>query len=70
MRDSLGGKTKTCIIATISPSAYCMEETLSTVDYASCAKSIKNKSEVNYHCYSPLQVKILLKAVVLALWIF
>ncbi|KAG5003617.1 hypothetical protein JHK84_027872 [Glycine max] len=64
LRDSLGGKTKTCIIATISPSAYCMEETLSTVDYASCAKSIKNKSEVNYHCYSPLQVKILLKAVV------
>lgn len=24
-----------------------MEETLSTVDYASCAKSIKNKSEAN-----------------------
>ncbi|KAL5137908.1 Kinesin-like protein KIN-5B [Glycine soja] len=47
LRDSLGGKTKTCIIATISPSAYCMEETLSTVDYASCAKSIKNKSEAN-----------------------
>ena len=70
MRDSLGGKTKTCIIATISPSAYCMEETLSTLDYASRAKSIKNKPEVSYHCYSPLQVKILLKAVFLALWFF
>ncbi|RZB80813.1 Kinesin-like protein KIN-5B [Glycine soja] len=47
LRDSLGGKTKTCIIATISPSAYCMEETLSTLDYASRAKSIKNKPEAN-----------------------
>ncbi|XP_058764607.1 kinesin-like protein KIN-5B [Vicia villosa] len=47
LRDSLGGKTKTCIIATISPSAYCLEETLSTLDYASRAKSIKNKPEAN-----------------------
>ncbi|XP_054817526.1 kinesin-like protein KIN-5B [Prosopis cineraria] len=47
LRDSLGGKTKTCIIATISPSAYCMEETLSTLDYASRAKNIKNKPEAN-----------------------
>ncbi|KAL5123829.1 Kinesin-like protein KIN-5B [Glycine soja] len=47
LRDSLGGKTKTCIIATISPSACCMEETLTTLDYASRAKSIKNKPEAN-----------------------
>ncbi|XP_027366891.1 kinesin-like protein KIN-5B [Abrus precatorius] len=47
LRDSLGGKTKTCIIATISPSSYCLEETLSTLDYASRAKSIKNKPEAN-----------------------
>nr|XP_012569745.1 kinesin-like protein KIN-5C [Cicer arietinum] len=47
LRDSLGGKTKTCIIATISPSAYCLEETLSTLDYASRAKNIKNKPEAN-----------------------
>ena len=46
LRDSLGGKTKTCIIATISPSAYCLEETLSTLDYAHRAKNIKNKPEV------------------------
>ncbi|KAF3579820.1 hypothetical protein DY000_02032378 [Brassica cretica] len=31
LRDSLGGKTKTCIIATISPSAHSLEETLSTL---------------------------------------
>ncbi|XP_021819053.1 kinesin-like protein KIN-5B [Prunus avium] len=47
LRDSLGGKTKTCIIATISPTAQCMEETLSTLDYACRAKNIKNKPEAN-----------------------
>ncbi|XP_008783640.2 kinesin-like protein KIN-5A isoform X2 [Phoenix dactylifera] len=47
LRDSLGGKTKTCIIATISPSIHCLEETLNTLDYAYRAKNIKNKPEVN-----------------------
>ncbi|CAI9770527.1 unnamed protein product [Fraxinus pennsylvanica] len=47
LRDSLGGKTKTCIIATISPSIHSLEETLSTLDYAHRAKNIKNKPEVN-----------------------
>src|SRR6185503_9866344 len=28
LQDSLGGKTKTCIIATVSPSNLCMEETI------------------------------------------
>nr|KJB56011.1 hypothetical protein B456_009G103300 [Gossypium raimondii] len=47
LRDSLGGKTKTCIIATVSPSIHCLEETLSTLDYAHRAKNIKNKPEIN-----------------------
>lgn len=47
LRDSLGGKSKTYIIATISPSIQCLEETLSTLDYALRAKNIKNKPEVN-----------------------
>ncbi|WOL04664.1 kinesin-like protein KIN-5A [Canna indica] len=47
LRDSLGGKTRTCIIATISPSIHSLEETLSTLDYAHRAKNIKNKPEVN-----------------------
>ncbi|EKM55573.1 uncharacterized protein PHACADRAFT_173717 [Phanerochaete carnosa HHB-10118-sp] len=47
LQDSLGGRTKTCIIATISPARSNMEETLSTLDYAIRAKSIKNKPEVN-----------------------
>ena len=47
LRDSLGGRTKTCIIATIAPTVQCQEETLSTLDYAHRAKNIKNKPEVN-----------------------
>ncbi|KAI7844763.1 hypothetical protein COHA_001645 [Chlorella ohadii] len=47
LRDSLGGKTKTCIIATIAPTVLCQEETLSTLDYAHRAKNIKNKPEIN-----------------------
>ena len=47
LRDSLGGKTKTCVIATVSPSIHCLEETLNTLDYAHRAKNIKNKPEVS-----------------------
>ena len=47
LQDSLGGRTKTCIIATVSPARCNMEETLSTLDYALRAKSIRNKPEVN-----------------------
>nr|AMS24215.1 kinesin 5b protein [Marsilea vestita] len=47
LRESLGGKAKTCIIATIGPSFQCLEESLSTLDYAYRAKSIKNKPEMN-----------------------
>ncbi|KAG6818097.1 hypothetical protein H0H87_000001 [Tephrocybe sp. NHM501043] len=47
LQDSLGGRTKTCIIATISPARSNIEETLSTLDYAIRAKSIRNKPELN-----------------------
>ncbi|ONL96692.1 Kinesin-like protein KIN-5B [Zea mays] len=47
LRESLGGKAKTCIIATVSPSAHSLEETLVTLDYAARAKSIRNKPEAN-----------------------
>ncbi|GAA5835308.1 hypothetical protein JCM5353_006729 [Sporobolomyces roseus] len=46
LQDSLGGNTKTTIIATISPTSY--EETASTLSYALQATSIKNRpAEVN-----------------------
>lgn len=47
LQDSLGGRTKTTLIATISPAVCNLEETLSTLDYAHKAKSIRNKPEVN-----------------------
>ncbi|KAJ7324132.1 hypothetical protein JRQ81_017152 [Phrynocephalus forsythii] len=47
LQDSLGGRTKTCIIATVSPASINLEETLSTLEYAHRAKNIMNKPEVN-----------------------
>ncbi|XP_041865820.1 kinesin-like protein KIF11 isoform X2 [Melanotaenia boesemani] len=47
LQDSLGGRTRTSIIATVSPSSSNLEETLSTLEYASRAKNIMNKPEVN-----------------------
>ncbi|KAF2224548.1 P-loop containing nucleoside triphosphate hydrolase protein [Elsinoe ampelina] len=47
LQDSLGGRTKTCIIATLSPAKSNLEETISTLDYAFRAKNIKNKPQAN-----------------------
>lgn len=46
LQDSLGGQTKTCIIATISPAKSNLEETISTLDYAFRAKNIRNKPQI------------------------
>ena len=48
LQESLGGRAKTWIIATLSPIASNVEETLSTLEYALKAKSIKNKPEVRF----------------------
>ena len=47
LQESLGGKAKTCIIATLSPSQSASEESMSTLDYAYRAKSIKNQPTLN-----------------------
>ncbi|KAJ5096421.1 hypothetical protein NUU61_005777 [Penicillium alfredii] len=47
LQDSLGGRTKTCIIATVSPTRSNLEETISTLDYAFRAKNIRNKPQLN-----------------------
>jgi kinesin family member 11 len=47
LQDSLGGRTKTCIIATLSPARSNLEETMSTLDYAFRAKNIRNKPQIN-----------------------
>ena len=47
LRDALGGKSKTCVVATISPASQNVDETVSTLEYARRAAAIKNKPEVN-----------------------
>ena len=47
LSDSLGGNTKTIMIAAVSPADYNFDETLSTLRYANRAKNIKNKPKVN-----------------------
>ncbi|CAB3405819.1 unnamed protein product [Caenorhabditis bovis] len=47
LQDSLGGNTKTIMIACISPSSDNFDETLSTLRYANRAKNIKNKPKIN-----------------------
>jgi len=47
LRDSLGGNSKTLIIANISPSSGSFGETLSTLKFAQRAKLIKNKAIIN-----------------------
>ncbi|KAF3918968.1 hypothetical protein ABW20_dc0108397 [Dactylellina cionopaga] len=47
LQDSLGGRTKTCIIATLSPAKINLEETISTLNYAATAKNIENKPQIN-----------------------
>ena len=47
LQDSLGGNSKTCMLAAISPASYNLEETLSTLRYAQRTKQIKNQPKVN-----------------------
>ncbi|CAN6465102.1 unnamed protein product [Victoria cruziana] len=47
LQDSLGGNSKTTIIANISPSSCCSLETLSTLKFAQRAKFIRNNAIVN-----------------------
>lgn len=47
LQESLGGRTKTVLVATISPAINSLDETLSTLDYAMRAKHVHNRPEVN-----------------------
>ena len=47
LQDSLGGNTKTVMIANVGPADYNYDETLNTLWYASRAKKIKNKPRIN-----------------------
>ena len=43
LQESLGGRCKTCIVATLSPSVTAVEESISTLNYAQTANGIVNK---------------------------
>merc|ERR1719414_2339921 len=47
LQDSLGGNTKTMMVACLSPSDNNYDETISTLRYANRAKNIKNKPKIN-----------------------
>merc|ERR1712178_678362 len=47
LQDSLGGNTKTCMIANCGPADYNSEETIGTLRYASRAKNIENNPRIN-----------------------
>lgn len=47
LQDSLGGNSKTIMVATIGPASYNYEESLTTLRYADRAKNIKNRPKIN-----------------------
>lgn len=47
LQDSLGGNTKTVMIANIGPADYNYDETMNTLRYGSRAKNIQNKPKIN-----------------------
>ncbi|TRY56214.1 hypothetical protein DNTS_028539 [Danionella cerebrum] len=47
LQDSLGGNSKTVMVATIGPASCHYDETLTTLRYANRAKNIKNKPKIN-----------------------
>ncbi|KXN71342.1 kinesin-domain-containing protein, partial [Conidiobolus coronatus NRRL 28638] len=47
LQDSLGGHTKTCIVATVNPCQSNLDVTLATLDYVKKAMQIRNKPQVN-----------------------
>lgn len=47
LQDSLGGNSKTIMVANIGPASYNYDESLTTLRYANRAKNIKNKPRIN-----------------------
>ena len=47
LQDSLGGNTRTCLIATVSPTLDFIDETLSTLKFADRTKCVTMKVKKN-----------------------
>ncbi|KAG5474184.1 hypothetical protein CUR178_04297 [Leishmania enriettii] len=62
LSESFGGNSKTWMLATVSPTAFNLTESVSTLDYATNAMAITNRAKVN-SAFKKLELKEL-KAVV------
>lgn len=58
LQDSLGGNSRTSMIACVSPAESNFDETLNTLKYASRARKIKNKPKVNRDPNSQLIIEL------------
>ncbi|CAL8070419.1 unnamed protein product [Orchesella dallaii] len=47
LQDSLGGNSKTVMVATVGPADYNLDETVNTLRYANRAKDIRNCAKIN-----------------------
>ena len=47
LKDSLGGNTRTAMVANLSPAKICVEDTIATLRFATRVKKVKNKPVVN-----------------------
>ena len=59
LQESLGGNAKTSLIVTVSPSAYNLDETFSSLNFASRAMKVQNKPIINKSVdYQALCIKL------------
>uniref|UniRef100_A0A914GV80 Kinesin-like protein n=1 Tax=Globodera rostochiensis TaxID=31243 RepID=A0A914GV80_GLORO len=61
LQDSLGGNSRTLMIACVSPNEPDQEETLRSLKYANRAKNIKNEVVANQHSFSKLITELKLR---------
>eukprot|EP00760_Papus_ankaliazontas_P019559 PhM_4_TR18038/c0_g2_i10/m.37335/K17914/KIF13; kinesin family member 13 len=58
LKDSLGGNSRTAMVASVSPAKSCIEETLSTLRYAERAKKIQTHAVVNKNARAALEEEL------------
>jgi kinesin family protein 6/9 len=63
LKNSIGGNCKTVLIANIFPEGKYMEETLSTLRFASRMRNVANECTVNQALDQPLLIKKLEKEI-------
>jgi hypothetical protein len=55
LKDALGGNSKTCLIATVSPAEASISETTSTLEFAKRCSAIKNTATINENLTSDVK---------------